>query len=58
MWCVVCAVPGITATPYEDNLRYFNVLISGPNDTPYDGATPARPPEARVARRLEVARVS
>jgi hypothetical protein len=23
-------VPGICATPYEDNLRYFNVAIAGP----------------------------
>ena len=38
------AVPGISATPYEDNLRYFNVLISGPTESPYDGAVPAPPP--------------
>lgn len=24
-------VPGISATPYEDNLRYFNVAIAGPD---------------------------
>lgn len=29
-------VPGITATPYEDNLRYFSVLISGPTESPYE----------------------
>jgi len=29
-------VPGITATPYEDNLRYFNVLISGPTESCYE----------------------
>eukprot|EP00753_Platysulcus_tardus_P007305 PLAT15058.1.p3 GENE.PLAT15058.1~~PLAT15058.1.p3 ORF type:complete len:177 (+),score=67.69 PLAT15058.1:49-531(+) len=27
--------PGISATPYEDNLRYFNAIISGPVDSPY-----------------------
>jgi len=29
-------VPGITATPYEDNLRYFNVVISGPSESCYE----------------------
>ena len=28
-------VPGISATPYQDNLRYFAVAIEGPTDTPY-----------------------
>jgi len=28
-------VPGISATPYEDNLRYFRVMIAGPTETPY-----------------------
>ena len=28
-------VPGITAIPFEDNMRYFNVIISGPDDSPY-----------------------
>ena len=30
------AAPGISATPYTDNLRYFNVLIEGPNSSPYE----------------------
>lgn len=30
-------VPGITAAPYEDNLRYFSVTLEGPPDTPYAG---------------------
>mmetsp|Transcript_14769 Transcript_14769/g.44479 ORF Transcript_14769/g.44479 Transcript_14769/m.44479 type:complete len:186 (-) Transcript_14769:255-812(-) len=30
-------VTGISATPYEDNLRYFRVMICGPEDTPYAG---------------------
>jgi len=29
--------PGISATPYEDNLRYFNVIIAGPAQSPYEG---------------------
>ncbi|EIE21157.1 binding protein [Coccomyxa subellipsoidea C-169] len=29
--------PGISASPCEDNLRYFNVIILGPHNTPYEG---------------------
>ncbi|KAI2505197.1 hypothetical protein MHU86_9285 [Fragilaria crotonensis] len=29
-------VAGISATPYEDNLRYFAVAIEGPGDSPYE----------------------
>ena len=29
-------VPGISATPYQDNLRYFAVAIEGPTETPYE----------------------
>jgi ubiquitin-conjugating enzyme E2 N len=29
-------VPGISATPYQDNLRYFAVAIEGPSDSPYE----------------------
>ncbi len=29
-------VPGISATPYEDNMRYFNVVIGGPVASPYE----------------------
>ena len=32
-----CAAPGISATPYKDNLRYFNVIIQGPATSPYEG---------------------
>jgi len=28
---------GISATPYEDNMRYFNVVIAGPMGTCYEG---------------------
>lgn len=30
-------VPGINATPHEDNLRYFDVRIHGPVQSPYEG---------------------
>ncbi|CCU75266.1 ubiquitin-conjugating enzyme E2 [Blumeria hordei DH14] len=30
-------VPGISACPHEDNLRYFDVSIHGPNQSPYEG---------------------
>lgn len=29
--------PGIVATPHEDNLRYFDVVISGPSQSPFEG---------------------
>ena len=29
--------PGIIATPHEDNLRYFDVVISGPSQSPFEG---------------------
>ncbi|RKP32094.1 ubiquitin-conjugating enzyme [Metschnikowia bicuspidata] len=32
---VLDPVPGITATPSEDNLRYFLVTIDGPLSSPY-----------------------
>lgn len=30
--------PGISASPSEENLRYFNVMILGPSQSPYEGA--------------------
>jgi ubiquitin-conjugating enzyme E2 N len=30
-------VEGVSATPYEDNMRYFNVAIAGPVDSPFEG---------------------
>ncbi|TVY91328.1 Ubiquitin-conjugating enzyme E2, partial [Lachnellula willkommii] len=30
-------VPGINAVPHEDNLRYFDVSIHGPQGSPYEG---------------------
>ncbi|KAK9811572.1 hypothetical protein WJX72_006151 [[Myrmecia] bisecta] len=29
--------PGISASPSEENLRYFNVMILGPQASPYEG---------------------
>ena len=42
------AAPGISATPYQDNLRYFNVIIAGPQSSPYESA-PHPLARARVA---------
>lgn len=30
-------MPGISAVPHEDNLRYFDVRIHGPSQSPYEG---------------------
>jgi ubiquitin-conjugating enzyme E2 N len=30
-------VPGLSAKPHEDNLRYFDVRLVGPEETPYAG---------------------
>jgi len=30
-------IPGISATPHKDNLRYFDIVIAGPKDSAYDG---------------------
>ena len=32
------SVPGISAIPHEDNLRYFDVEIHGPSQSPYEGS--------------------
>jgi ubiquitin-conjugating enzyme E2 N len=34
-------VPGISAVPHEDNLRYFDVTIDGPSQSPYEGYKPS-----------------
>jgi hypothetical protein len=36
------SVPGIEAIPHDDNLRYFDVKIHGPSQSPYEG-TPSQP---------------
>jgi ubiquitin-conjugating enzyme E2 N len=39
-WLTLCRnrVPGISAVPHEDNLRYFDVEIHGPSSSPYEGS--------------------
>mmetsp|Transcript_14726 Transcript_14726/g.22209 ORF Transcript_14726/g.22209 Transcript_14726/m.22209 type:complete len:150 (+) Transcript_14726:60-509(+) len=32
-------VAGVSAIPYADNLRHFNVAINGPEGSPYEGGT-------------------
>ena len=34
---VLRLAPGISATPHEDNLRYFNMIITGPTQSAFDG---------------------
>ncbi|GJX21580.1 putative reverse transcriptase domain-containing protein [Tanacetum coccineum] len=34
---VVVRAPGISASPSEENMRYFNVMILGPSQSPYEG---------------------
>lgn len=47
-------MPGISATPYEDNFRYFNVVIAGPAASPYEGES-ARVRVYRIATEPEKA---
>ncbi|XP_033132691.1 ubiquitin-conjugating enzyme E2 36 isoform X1 [Brassica rapa] len=35
--CVFLAAPGISASPSEENMRYFNVMVLGPTQSPYEG---------------------
>jgi hypothetical protein len=39
------SVPGISAVPHEDNLRYFDVMIHGPTQSPYEGEIRPRKPQ-------------
>jgi ubiquitin-protein ligase len=41
------SVPGISAVPHEDNLRYFDVMIHGPTQSPYEGRM--RPEQSAAA---------
>ena len=29
--------PGISAIPHDDNLRYFDVIVAGPDGSPFEG---------------------
>jgi ubiquitin-conjugating enzyme E2 N len=55
--------PGISATPHEDNLRYFNVIIAGPAGSPFEGGIfklelflteeyPMAPPKVRFLTKI------
>jgi len=55
--------PGISATPHEDNLRYFNVIIAGPQDSAYESGVyklelflpeeyPMTPPKVRFMTKI------
>jgi len=55
--------PGISATPHANNLRYFNVVIAGPQDSAYDGGVyklelflpeeyPMTPPKVRFLTKI------
>ncbi|KAJ3234170.1 Ubiquitin-conjugating enzyme 13 [Chytriomyces hyalinus] len=56
-------VPGISATPHDDNLRYFDVIISGPSSSPFEGGAfklelflpedyPMAPPKVRFLTKI------
>ncbi|XBI97881.1 hypothetical protein VPH35_018183 [Triticum aestivum] len=46
------AAPGISTSPSEENMCYFNVMALGPAQSPYEGqgGEPAVPEEAEVVR--------
>ena len=58
-------VPGISAIPMADNLRYFDVKLEGPADTPYHGGVfrlelflpdgyPMQPPKVRFITKVSI----
>ncbi|PWN98717.1 putative ubiquitin-conjugating enzyme E2 [Tilletiopsis washingtonensis] len=55
--------PGIVAEPHEDNLRYFDVIIDGPGQSPFEGGKfklelflpeeyPMAPPKVRFLTKI------
>jgi len=55
--------PGITAGPHDDNLRYFDVTIQGPDQSPFQGGVfklelflpedyPMAPPKVRFLTKI------
>jgi len=55
--------PGISAIPHEENLRYFDVMISGPDSSPFEGGIfklelflpdpyPMEPPKVRFTTKI------
>ncbi|PSN69076.1 ubiquitin-conjugating enzyme [Corynespora cassiicola Philippines] len=56
-------VQGISATPHDDNLRYFDVTVEGPSQSPYEGGIfklelflpedyPMTPPKVRFLTKI------
>ncbi|KAI7829951.1 ubiquitin-conjugating enzyme E2-17 kDa [Kickxella alabastrina] len=56
-------VPGISAKPTENNIRYFDVLMDGPSQSPYEGGRfklelflpeeyPMSPPKVRFLTKM------
>ncbi|KAK0567746.1 ubiquitin-conjugating enzyme E2 N [Tilletia horrida] len=56
-------VPGCSAEAHEDNLRYFDVVISGPSGSPFEGGSfklelflpeeyPLAPPKVRFLTKI------
>lgn len=39
VWWYDNIAPGISASPSEENMRYFNVMILGPSQSPYEGSS-------------------
>jgi hypothetical protein len=39
--------PGIQAVPHDDNLRYFDVIVIGPEGSPFAGKSHSSPPAIR-----------
>ncbi|KAL8280918.1 hypothetical protein RQP46_006597 [Phenoliferia psychrophenolica] len=55
--------PGISAIPHDDNLRYFDVLVTGPDSSPFEGGIfklelflpeeyPMAPPKVRFLTKI------
>merc|ERR1719512_365624 len=57
------APPGISIAPQPDNYRYFQIVVAGPSDTPYEGGIfklemfltkeyPMKPPKCRFLTKI------
>ena len=57
------APPGISIAPTPDNYRYFQIVVAGPSDTPYEGGIfklemfltkeyPMKPPKCRFLTKI------
>nr|CAD7397879.1 unnamed protein product [Timema cristinae] len=46
-------VPGISAVPDESNARYFHVIVTGPEDSPFEGEDyPMSAPKVRFITKI------